>query len=212
MASVTVQVEANADDGDRNYDSGMSDWNFSNSANYVRIGSENGGSGATDITCYFRFLSVGIPSGATITAAKLQYKLNTAYSASSKACDIHAEDADSAGAIANNSAMATSQAAATSAKTTWTIATSSSSDFLDSADFTAVIQEVVDRGGWAENNNMVIHLLNPTDAGMMSSHEMRIKAHEVSSGADAVKLVVTYISPTVLAPVAAKANILGMMD
>jgi len=191
MATVTIQVEANADDGDRYYDSGLGAWVFSNSGNYVRTGSDNEGMGASDITCYFRFLTVNIPKGSTILTAKLQYKLNTAYSTSSKTCDIHAEDADSAGAIANDSAMTTSQAAATSAKTTWNLATSSSTSFLDSDDFTAVIAEVIARSGWALGNNMVIHLLNPTDAGMMSANQMQIKAHD-SAGADAVKLVVTY--------------------
>ena len=90
--------------------------------------------------------------------------------------------------------MTTSQAAATSAKTTWNLATSSSTSFLDSDDFAAVIAEVIARSGWAFGNNMVIHLLNPTDAGMMSANQMQIKAHD-SAGADAVKLVVTYTAP-----------------
>tara|TARA_R110002020_G_scaffold427218_4_gene636555 strand:- start:208 stop:837 length:630 start_codon:yes stop_codon:yes gene_type:complete len=193
MATATIQVEANADDGYR-VDSGGG-FSFDNSAAFVSIGAVNPGPGSTDTTCYFRFLSVGIPAGSIITAAKLQYKLNRAYSDSSKTCDIHAEDVDSAGAIANDSALTTSQAAATSAKTTWTLATSSdTTSFLDSADFTAVIAEVVARGGWASGQNITIHLLNPTDAGMMEDREMRIKSHD-SAGADAVKLVVTYTAP-----------------
>lgn len=195
MASVTVQVEANADDGYRYGDGSGGGFTFDNSAAYVSIGALNSGPGSQDTTCYFRFLSVAIPSGSTITAAKLQYKLNTAYSVASKTCDIHAEDADSAGAIANDSALTTSQGAATTAKTTWTLATSSdTTNFLDSADFTAVIAEVVARSGWSTSNDITIHLLNPTDAGMMEDREMKIKSHD-SAGADAVKLVVTYTAP-----------------
>jgi len=193
MATVTVQVEANADDGYR-VDSGAG-FTFDNSAAFVSIGAVNPGPGSTDTTCYFRFLSVGIPAGSTILTAKLQYKLNRAYSDSSRTCDIHAEDADSAGAIANDSALTTSQGAATTAKTTWTIATSSdTTNFLDSADFAAVIAEVVARGGWASGQNITIHLLNPTDANMSEDIEMRIKSHD-SAGADAAKLVVTYTAP-----------------
>jgi hypothetical protein len=155
---------------------------------------------------------VGIAAGSIITAAKLQYKLNRAYSDSSKTCDIHAEDADSAGAIANDSAMTTSQGAATSAKTTWTLATSSdTTSFLDSADFTAVIAEVVARGGWVTGNNITIHLLNPTDADMSEDREMRIKSHD-SAGADAAKLVVTYTAPPKAGGVAANALTLGLFD
>jgi len=193
MASLTVQVEANADDGYRVSD-GMGGFTFSNSAAYASIGAVNPGPGSTDTTCYFRFLAVTIPKGSTVTAAKLQYKLHENYTTSSKTCDIHAEDADSAGAIANDSALTTSQAAATSAKTTWTLATSTSSAFLDSSDFAAVIQEVIDRSGWSSGQNMTIHLLNPTDASMMEDREMKIKTHD-SAGADAVKLVVAYTAP-----------------
>jgi len=193
MASLTVQVEANADDGYRVSD-GVGGFTFSNSAAYASIGAVNPGPGSTDTTCYFRFLTVTIPKGSTVLTAKLQYKLHENYTTSSKTCDIHAEDADSAGAIANDSALTTSQAAATSAKTTWTLATSTSSAFLDSSDFAAVIQEVIDRSGWSSGQNMTIHLLNPTDASMMEDREMKIKTHD-SAGADAVKLVVTYTSP-----------------
>jgi hypothetical protein len=210
MATATIQVEANADDGYRT-DSGGG-FAFDNSAAFVSIGAVNPGPGSTDTTCYFRFLSVGIAAGSIITAAKLQYKLNRAYSDSSKTCDIHAEDADSAGAIANDSAMTTSQGAATSAKTTWTLATSSdTTSFLDSADFTAVIAEVVARGGWVTGNNITIHLLNPTDADMSEDREMRIKSHD-SAGADAAKLVVTYTAPPKAGGVAANALTLGLFD
>ena len=211
MASVTVQVEADDDDGYRQGD-GMGSFSFDNEGAYVSVGALNAGPGSEDTDCYFRFLSVGIPSGSVISAAKLQYKLNRAYSDSSKTCDIHAEDVDSAGGIANDSALTTSQGAATSAKTTWTLATSSdTTNFLDSADFTAVIAEVVARGGWATGNNITIHLLNPTDASMSEDREMRIKSHD-SAGADAVKLVVTYTAPPKAGGVAANALTLGMFD
>ena len=124
MATVTVQVEADDDDGYRQGD-GMGSFSFDNEGAYVSVGALNAGPGSEDTDCYFRFLSVAIPSGSTILTAKLQYKLNTAYSDSSKTCDIHAEDADSAGAIDSDGDMTTSQAAKTSAKTTWTLATSS---------------------------------------------------------------------------------------
>jgi hypothetical protein len=173
MASVTVQVEANADDGYRVGD-GMGGFTYNNDADYVSIGALNPGGGSADTTCYFRHFLFP------------------------KTCDIHAEDADSAGAIANDSAMTTSQAAATSAKTTWTLATSSdTTNFLDSADFTAVIAEVVARSGWASGQNITIHLLNPTDASMSEDREMKIKSHDITGegGAHAAKLVVTYTAP-----------------
>ena len=91
MTTLTVQVEANQDDGDRQWDDGASAWSFSNSNNYNRIGSENSGMSATATTCYFRFLGVDIPSTATINSAKLQYKLSANYSYSSNKCRKYAE-------------------------------------------------------------------------------------------------------------------------
>jgi len=194
MASVTVQVEADDDDGYRQGD-GMGSFSFDNEGAYVSVGALNAGPGSEDTDCYFRFLSVGIPSGSTILTAKLQYKLNTAYSVSSKTCDIHATKQDSSTAIDSDGDMTTNQGLKTDAKTTWTLATSSdTTNFLDSSDFASVIAEVVARSGWSTGQNITIHLLNPTDAGMSESREMRIKSHD-SAGADAAKLVVTYIPP-----------------
>ena len=192
MTVLTVQVEANQDDGDRQWDDGLGQYSFSNSNNNNRIGSENMME-ATATTCYFRFLDVDIPSTATINSAKLQYKLASNYSYSSKSCRIYAEDIASSAAITSDGEMTDAQGDKTSNYATWNIATSSSSAFLDSADFTDVIDEVINVSGWDDgDNNITILLYDPTEADMMDSWALRIKAHEVSSGADAVKLVIDY--------------------
>jgi len=194
MTTLTVQVEANQDDGDRQYDEGAGSWSFSNSNPYNRIGSENSGMSATATTCYFRFLDVDIPSTATINSAKLQYKLSANYSYSSKSCRIYAEDIASSAAITSDSEMTDAQGDKTSNYATWNLATSSdTSSFQDSADFTDTIDEIINVSGWDDgDNNITILLMTPTEADMMDSWEMRIKAHEVSSGADAPKLVIDY--------------------
>ena len=192
MTTLTVQVEANQDDGDRQWDDGLGQYSFSNSNNNNRIGSENMME-ATATTCYFRFLDVDIPSTATINSAKLQYKLTANYSYSSKSCRIYAEDIASSAAITSDSELTDAQGDKTSNYATWNIATSSSSGFLDSADFTDVIDEIINVSGWDDgDNNITILLTNPTEADMMDSWALRIKSHEVSSGADAVKLVIDY--------------------
>lgn len=201
MTVLTVQVEANQDDGDRQYDDGLGDFSFSNSNNYNRIGSENSGMEATATTCYFRFLDVDIPSTATINSAKLQYKLSANYSYSSKSCRIYAEDIASSAAITSDSEMTDAQGDKTDGSgqsgngyATWNLATSSdTSSFQDSADFTDVMKEIINVSGWDDgDNNVTILITDPTEADMMDSWEFRIKAHEVSSGADAPKLVIDY--------------------
>jgi len=194
MTVLTVQVEANQDDGYRQWDSMQYEWSFNNTGNSVYVGSEDTEGGSPqDVTCYFRFLGVDIPSTATINSAKLQYKLGANYSYSSKSCRIYAEDIASSAAITSDSEMTDAQGDRTTNYATWNLATSTSSDFLDSADFTDVIDEVINVSGWdAGSNNITILLMDPTDADMMDSWSLNIKAHEVSSGADAVKLVIDY--------------------
>jgi len=194
MTVLTVQVEANGDDGHRTWDEGLSDWSFVNNGNSVYLGSENSGMEATSTTCYFRFLDVDIPASATINSAKLQYKLGASYSYSSKSCRIYADARSaSSAAIASDGNLSGAQGSMTTDYATWNLSTSSSTSFLDSADFTDVIDEVINTAGWdASSNNITILLYNPTDADMMDSWVLDIKAHEVSSGADAVKLVIDY--------------------
>ena len=202
IGDITAEGAANADDGDRQYDDGVGDWSFSNSNNYNRIGSENSGMEATATTCYFRFQNVDIPSTATINSAKLQYILSANYSYSSKSCRIYADARSaSSAAIGSNANLAAAQGDMTDGTgqtgngyATWNLSTSSdTSNFQDSADLTDVIKEIIATGGWdASSNNITILLTNPTEADMMDSWEMRIKAHEVSSGADAPKLVIDY--------------------
>jgi len=194
MTVLTVQVEANQDDGYRSWDSMQFEWAFNNTGNVAYVGSEDmDGGDPKDVTSYFRFLGVDIPSTATINSAKLQYKLGANYSYSSKSCRIYAEDIASSAAITSDSEMTDAQGDRTTNYATWNLATSTSSDFLDSADFTDVIDEVINVSGWdAGSNNITILLMDPTDADMMDSWWLNIKAHEVSSGADAVKLVIDY--------------------
>jgi hypothetical protein len=194
MTTLTVQVEANQDDGDRAYDSVAGYFVFSNSNNYNRIGSDNQGMGSQAMTCYFRFLDVDIPSTATINSAKLQYKLHANYSYSSKSCRIYADARTaSSAAITSDGDLTGAQGDKTTDYATWNIATSSSSSFLDSADITDVVDEIINFAGWdTSTNNITILLTNPTDADMMDAWELQAKAHEVSAGADAVKLVVDY--------------------
>jgi hypothetical protein len=146
-------------------------------------------------------LGVDIPSTATINSAKLQFILGASYSYSSKSCKIYAEDIASSAAITSDSEMTDAQAARTTAYATWDLddlaaspdTSSDTSSFQDSEDFTSVIDEIINVGGWdAGDNNITILLMDPTDADMMDSWVMNIRTHDASSGANAVKLVIDY--------------------
>ena len=196
MTVLTVQVEANGDDGHRTYDDGLGDWSFVNDGTAVYMGSENSGMEANATTCYFRFLDVDIPASATINSAKLQYKLGANYSYSSKSVRIYAEDIASSAAITSDSEMTDAQGDRTTAYATWDlddVTDGNTSSFQDSEDFTSVIDEIINVGGWdAGDNNITILLMDPTDADMMDSWVMNIRTHDAASGANAVKLVIDY--------------------
>ena len=197
MTTLTVQVEANQDDGEREWDDMMGDWNFDNSGNYVRMGNTNAGDGAYDISCYFRFEGVDIPQGATINSAKLQYMLSANYSYSGNDTTIYGANADTSGSIDTNGDFESEALDIPTAGVTWALSTSTNtSSFQDSADITVPVQQIVNRSGWNDpesdpSDNMTIFLTNNTEAGMMSSWEMRIRAYDDDS-AKAVKLVVDY--------------------
>ena len=197
MTVLTVQVEANQDDGERSWDSMQYEWSFSNTGTSVYIGSEDmEGGNPQDVACYFRFLDVDIPSTATINSAKLQFMLGASYSYSSKSCRIYAEDIASSAAITSDSEMTDAQGDRTTAYATWDlddVTDGNTSSFQDSEDFTSVIDEIINVGGWdAGDNNITILLMDPTDADMMDSWVMNIRTHDAASGANAVKLVIDY--------------------
>jgi len=207
MTTVTTLVTENEDDGFRWYDSGMGDWDFNNGANYVRVGSEDDGmGGANDMTPYFRFLEVDVPRDANITSAKLQYKLYASYdNSSSRTTKIYGQkpgggDCDSTD-ITDGEALQSALEELTdgtgvdgSGYTTWTPATSTdTTNYQDSADFTDVIQELVNRSCWKETEEdysaITIFLTDNTAATPMGPYYMAIKS--IESG-HPVKLVIDY--------------------
>jgi len=161
MTIVTTLVTESADDGYQFWDDGMGDWDFDNGSNYVKMGSIGDGmGGAIDTTPYFRFLQVDIPQGANITSAKLQYKLYESWANSSSwatkifgqlpESDCDSTEIDESEALQNALDELTDGTDVDGdGYTTWTPATSTdTTSYQDSADFTAVIQELVNRSCW----------------------------------------------------------------
>jgi len=100
----------------------------------------------------FRFTSVSIPNGATITSAKLRIKTTNDISGAAS-CDLDIQACDE-----DNSAQMSSFAnfggrARTTANVNWT-KTFAANTVYDTDDIKTVVQEIVDRGSWASGNAM----------------------------------------------------------
>ena len=113
---------------------------------------------AGDQTVGIRFRGVEIPPGATILAAHLQFQVDETDSAPT-ALILRGEASDDAAPIAK-SAFNLSSRALTSASATWSPApwTTRGEAGVDqrTPDLRAVIQEIVDRPGWASGNAVAI--------------------------------------------------------
>ena len=142
QTSISITVSANSDDADQDPSTGQM-WvgdGYSNLDNYVGE----------------RFQNVTIPAGATITSATLElFSRNT--TTSSFSVNIHAQDADSPSTFSTSN-YDLSNRTRTSASVGWTVSSVSytADQSFTSPDFSAVVQEVVDRSGWSSGNSLVV--------------------------------------------------------
>ncbi|OMH33723.1 PilC/PilY family type IV pilus protein [Motiliproteus sp. MSK22-1] len=141
-----------------------------------------------------RFDSVDIPVGSTIVSAKITFEIDEEHSESSDDVSIRisAQDSDdpvSFGSSDNN--ISGSGRPKTTANTSWTITTSPAvNNDLITPDLTSLVQEVVDRSGWAPNNAMVFILEHISGDGVRW-----VESYNGESGS-APLLEITYESGT----------------
>ena len=105
---------------------------------------------------FFRFTNVTIPSGSTISTAKLKIDF---LSGSERTFQINGYDADnvsqpSAGSDGNHTNFTTANAS-------WTVPASEA--VHDSPEIKTIVQEIIDRSGWASGNAMMFGLWLPTN-------------------------------------------------
>ena len=145
MAQVIVSVAASADDADER-NSGLS---FNSTDTVLDLG------GGFRIHGGLRFVVADIEAGDTIDAAIL----DVACQATEMDTDIKANDVDDANDFATEADVTTRvTSASTTASVVWTATLSGSGASNISPDFKAVVQEVVDRAGWASGNGLVVLL------------------------------------------------------
>jgi hypothetical protein len=173
---ITEQVAASGDDG----------YTYSTtlvSNNNLAI---CGNDGSYTYNSFFRFADVSIPAGATIVSAKLQFKSYSNYTGTTCNTNIYFEDADDPAAPTTKTSY--DGRSLTSAVAWNGIGSWSTDTWYDSPDLTTILQSVINRGGWAENNAVIAYWKNNSS----SSGAYRIAKTRDAGVSEGAKLVVTY--------------------
>lgn len=104
-----------------------------------------------------RFPGLTVPKNATILSASLEFQIRTQQgSAGTTALTIHGEASNNAASI-SISTKDLSNRTSTSASVAWSnLANPAAGTKIQSPDLTAIVQEIVNRSGWASGNAMVM--------------------------------------------------------
>ncbi|MCZ2112805.1 MAG: hypothetical protein LC131_02960, partial [Anaerolineae bacterium] len=172
MTSIVVQVSASNDDAIENRSNG----NVSRTGN-IEISSTYNPAGV-------RFQNVTIPKNATIDSATLNVYVSSS-SIDEPNLYIYGQAVDNAGEFLNATNDISSRTK-TTAKTTWYVASpGTGTGSKTSPDIKAVIQEIVNRAGWASGNALVLIFVD------ISGSNFRFRSWDIDT-ATAAKLTVNY--------------------
>lgn len=103
----------------------------------------------------FRFQAVNIPQGATVTNAKIRF-INQSLGSGTPALLVSGEDVDDSAAFSTYANFA--GRTPTTATDTWTPSPITADSRLETDNISAIVQEIVDRGGWAAGNDMTFQI------------------------------------------------------
>ncbi|MEA3447520.1 MAG: Ig-like domain-containing protein [Bacteroidota bacterium] len=154
----TIIVQTN-DDAEENLDNGAVDLTSSD----IELICETGlyGSANTyDQAVGIRFETVNIPQGAIISSATIQFETDEAdYNDNPCNLNIQAEDIDDAPAFSDNDGNITNRTLTTASMSwspsDWNTVGEAGAD-QQTQDISSVIQEITDRSGWTNNNDIAI--------------------------------------------------------
>ena len=184
MPSGTFYPAVSGDDG---YTYAMGS-EFDNTADYCRIGA---GLFGMDYNSFFRFVSVAVAQGLTITSCILKVKCHVTSSVAISV-NIYFVNADNPAApisYVECGALSLTDAIAWSISTGWTAGVQ-----YESPELKTILQPVIDRGGFASGNSIIAVI---KDNGSVANRWRDISAIDYASGAYKVELYIAYSTPVV---------------
>ena len=151
-----------------------------------------------------RFQNVSIPAGSIIQNAYIQFTVDEANTGGDVDAYMAMEDVDNAAAISGVSANLSSRNFTTASVIwdnipDWGTVGANGAD-QQSPDLSALLQEVVDRAGWANGNSVLVGLVDPlalSIPGYTGNTSKRVAESYNGSSNLSPKLVVSYIPPAV---------------
>lgn len=155
---LTVSVDYDSDDGEENYPSGNTFWSDSpdlDAEPSTLIG--------------LRFRDVAIPAGAVILSAELLLTIENAENTPTT-FEIWADDTDSAAVLSGDNTL--KNRSKTTNKLSWaSVPAADRRQTISSPNLNLVLQEVVDRPGWASGNNLAFMLKTTNGSRIFYSHD-----------------------------------------
>ena len=174
MATLALQIASGNDDGS---EPGSGTPNLSGANEIAML------TNSVNTWLALRFTNVTVPQGSTINSATLEvYIVGTSYD--DPDVDVYLEDADNSAALSTSSNNISGRTK-TTAKTTWS-STGVGAGWKSPGDLAAVVQEVVDRGGWVSGNALTVLF-----DSLSSANNLRIRPYEYDTTL-AAKLTIDY--------------------
>ena len=166
-----------------------STYSFDNNAATMKVGyqapDEMSPADGYSWSIFARIAGLTIPQGSTIDSATIHFHTPVSSSATGKTVIIDGNDIDTA-AIPTDEGHIRS-ATKTSATVSWTFGAISGGT-VESPEIKTIVQEIVNRAGWASGNAMTIYLHTPTTS---SDWDLTVRTYDHSSG-QAPHINITY--------------------
>ena len=162
-----IRVSDNQDDAEERKSDGYSYWSNQD------LDFGHAGGGYPNMIIGTRFQSVAIPQGATITKAYITFDAD-ATDSNALALTIQGEDSDDALQFETTNSNISSRTK-TTASVSWNPANWVENTTYDTPDLTSIVQEIVDRDGWASGSSMAFIITNP---GADPTNARRATAHD----------------------------------
>lgn len=124
-----------------------------------------------------RFQNIQIPQGATIVSSELEFRIRSTNSAAAS-LTVYGQAVDDAATFAGTNFNISSRAKTTASVAWNNLPNPAAGQALTTPDLTAIVQEVVNRGGWASGNDMAFII----QAQGTASGPRNVEAYETSPG------------------------------
>lgn len=156
---VTSRISAGSDDVEERMNTGTTngdvDLDGDTSTKSLQMYRAYGGS-TTDLNWWgLRFQNIAVPVGATVVSSTITFRANADSGTTDSGMTLWGQTADDPATFTTTD-YDVSGRSKTTASATWTVPQWTSGQDYDTPDLAGIIQEIVSRPGWAQNNALVI--------------------------------------------------------